>query len=184
MDFDWSVICDSAFQKQLHISRTADRDDAIQDACLKLLEKDICITRELLGTAILNCYRDRVKGEIRRKARERPRAISDVPEDCDRSDTDRWSRSLQMPPVDNSDATDCSPSTRLERRERRAKIKRAIQAARLSQDHRCALWAWSRGHLAEFVRRRGIAPATARTWVKRAIDALRPHLEHEGLGSY
>ncbi len=183
MNFDWSVVNDPAFHKQLHIPRTVDRDDALQGACLKLIERRIPVTLPLLRQTTLNKYKDDVKAEIRRKAHERLRAIHEVPEDSGWPDTECRSHSVQVPQIDGPDATDYSPSTRIEHRERRAKIKRAVRAARLPRNHRCALWASSRGHLAEFVRRRGIPPNTARTWVKRAIGALRPHLEREGLGA-
>lgn len=180
--FDWSIIRDPTFHKQLRIPNPADRDDAIQDACLKLIKHDISPTVPLLRKTTLNKHKDHVKAEIRRRAREQPRVIAEVYEEWDWFDTDCDCHGVRMPPAQPPRATDYSPSSKLERRELRTAIKRALRTARLSRDHQCALWAWFRDHVAEFAKRRGIAEVTARVWAKRARDALRPHAEREGLG--
>lgn len=64
------------------------------------------------------------------------------------------------------------------RSEHRWHIKRAIRLAGLRADHRCALWAWLRGSLAEFAERRGVSRTTAGVWALRARRILRPQLEH------
>lgn len=69
-------------------------------------------------------------------------------------------------------------SARVERRELRWHIKRAVRRANLRRDYRCALWAWVRDALPEFADRRGISSSTARVWASRARTAIRPYLEH------
>lgn len=173
-DFDWSIVRNPTFLRKLPIRNVADRDDAIQDACVKLLGKPI--TPELLWTATLNCYKDRVKAEDRRRAREQRRTITGLRPVTDHNHT-RDSKQLPR----HTEASIDDPSARLHRREIRAAIKRAVRTARLSRDHRCALWAWVRGRVAEFARRRRIREVTVRVWATRARAALRPHLEREGL---
>ncbi|MCU0916247.1 MAG: hypothetical protein MUC88_17055 [Planctomycetes bacterium] len=180
--FDWSVVYGSTLRRRLRILSPADCDDAIQDACVKLLRKSAVPTLALLHRTILNSNKDRIKAESRRKTHEQLHAVIDVDEGSDRPDAESHSHDVRMPQAQHCDATEHDPAARLERREMRTAIKRAVRAARLAQDHRCALWAWLRDRVAEFARQRGIPEVTVRVWAKRARDALRPHLEREGLG--
>jgi DNA-directed RNA polymerase specialized sigma24 family protein len=180
-DFDWSMTHDRDFHRTLHIRNAADRDDALQDACVKLLRSHKPITPQLLRKTTVNCHKDRVKAESRRRRRELKSAGFHGPLE---NGTDAESIARQQPMGSESKRLSYSadPTAKMEQRETRAGIKRAIRSAKLSRDHRCALWAWMRNRLADFAKRRGIPQVTARGWAKRAKDALPPHLEREGLG--
>jgi DNA-directed RNA polymerase specialized sigma24 family protein len=126
----------------------------------------------------VNVAKDDAKAEARRRRRERRAGRRNH---CDQAacnhDPDD-SRELQG---QGERSHDGSPTAGLERREQRRAIVTAIRAARLSRDHRCALWACLRDRVGDLARRRGIPQVTVRVWAKRARDALRPHLEQEGL---
>lgn len=184
-DFDWNLTNDRAFHSRLHIPNKTDREDAIQDAALKLLSKARAATPELLHTTTVNCHKDRVKTESRRKERERAYSTSKQPARYPRfaRDPDHHSDPIvneQRPP--ESIASNPDPSERLVKHETRAEIKRVIREARLSRDYRCALWAWCRDRLQEFGARRHIPPPTARVWVHRALKSLEPHFISQGFG--
>lgn len=184
-DFDWHLTNDHSFLSRLRIPNEADREDAIQDAALKLFSKAGAVTPELLYASTLNCHKDRVKAESRRKKREQAHSLFDNFPRYQRAarDHDHYS----TPPSDDqrqleSIASSLDPSARLVKLETRAAIKRAIREAGLSRNHRCALWAWIGGRLQQFAARRRIAPTTARVWVYRAQESLRPHLISQGIG--
>lgn len=179
--FDWSIIKDLTFCQSFRIRNKADRDDAIQDAFVKLRAHP-SVTPPLLRATIVNCHKDRVKADQRRTARERSRHMGVREASDDWLDTDDNSSSVgprRRPRADDVGLD--HPSARLQRQETRRAIKRAVRAARLSRKHRCALLAWMRDGVAEFASRRGVKAVTVRVWAKRAIDALRPHLEREGI---
>lgn len=165
--FDWTIIVAPAFVRSLGIASPTDRDDAIQDACLKLLTRPLPVTPQLLRKTTLNRHKDRVKGERRRSAREKRRA-NGAPNEASYAP--------------HGDAIILDPTSNLLRREKRLAIKRAIRAAQLPAKQRCALWAWMRGRLKDWALRREISPATTGVWAYRARKALRPHLVRAGLG--
>jgi DNA-directed RNA polymerase specialized sigma24 family protein len=179
--FDSKLINDTNFHRHLPIHNAADRDDAIQDACVKLCQRGMPVTDPLLRKTILNCHNDRVKAENRRRGREGNRVMRNF--DPRVKPVTHRRRSSQADPA-AFDARDENqkPSANLERQETLLAIERAIRSARLSPDHRCALRYWLRDRVAEFARRRGIPQSTVRVWAKRAKDALRPYLEREGFG--
>lgn len=125
-----------------------------------------------------NIANDDVKAETRRKRRERQVGRGNDCNDAhnhDRTDSRR-------PQPRNEPTHEEMPGAALERRELRRAIANAVRTVRLPRNHRCALWAWVRGRLAEWAAGRGIPAATARVWALRAREALRPHLIVAGLG--
>jgi DNA-directed RNA polymerase specialized sigma24 family protein len=181
-DFDWSIVLNPAFRRRLRISNAADRDEAIQDACVRLLRKPCCLTPELLNITAQNCNKDRIKSERSRKRREWHRAILLSPEDHEQPNSECGHRNLRIASSENLEPVENDPSARLRRRETRAAIKHAVRTAKLSRDYRCALWAWLRDRVAEFANRWGVPEVTIRVRAKRAKDMLRLHLERESLG--
>lgn len=184
-DFDWNLTNNRSFHSRLHIPNEADREDAIQDAALKLFSRASTVTPELFCASTINCHKDRVKSESRRKKREQAHSHSNhfsryrrAARDPDHHSTPPSNKQRQLESI----ASSPDPSERLVKLETRAAIKRAIRRARLSRNHRCALWAWMRDGLQEFEARRQIAPSTAHVWVHRAQESLRPHLISEGIG--
>ena len=165
--------------RNLRIRNPADRDDAIQGACAKCLSRGKTVSPALLKKTIENCHKDQVKADRRRKRREKSRATAG--RSTDLADFDEQSP-LGRTRLQQDERSVDNPSARLERRETRQAIKRAVRAAGLKTDHRCALWAWSRGRVAEFARKRGVAEATVRVWVHRAIQDVRPYMLRECLG--
>jgi len=77
MNFDWSVTRSPVFLKSLRIRSEADRDDAIQDAALKLhsKQKSVQLSVQLLRATILNAHKDRVKADRRRASRQQRRLM-------------------------------------------------------------------------------------------------------------
>lgn len=176
---DWSIIRNSTFLHNLRIRNMADLDDAMQSAFLKLSSTRDLVSIPLLPKTIVNCYKDQAKADWRRKRREKSHATggrsADVPDFDEHFPVGRT-------PLQRDDRGVDNPSVRLERHETRRAIKRAVRAAGLATDHRCALWAWCRDRVAEFARKRGVAENTARVWAHRARRAIRPYLVAAGLG--
>jgi DNA-directed RNA polymerase specialized sigma24 family protein len=167
---------DRDFHRTLHIRNAADRDDALQDAYVKLLRSHKPITPQLLRKTTVNCHKDRVKADRRRRRRELKSARFHGPLE---NGTDAESIVRQQPLGSESKRLSYSadPTAKMEQRETRPGIKRAVRAAQLSQDHRCALWAWMRDRVGDFAGRRKVPQVTVRVWAKRARD-----LKREGLG--
>lgn len=179
--FDWSIVRDPSFHRKLGILNDALRDDAIQDAYVKLVRSGRPVTLPLLLKAVKNACMDRLKSDKNRSARELRRAGFVAP--TANGPNEQSIASVQPMAHDPKPLSySADPAERMVKREKRRAIKRAIRAARLSRDHRCALWAWVRGRLTEFAERRGVKQVTARVWAKRARDAIKSHLEREGLG--
>lgn len=178
-DFDWSIIRDRNFHHTLRIRDNPDREDAIQDAYIKL--HDALVTPQLLRKTTVNCHKDRVKADRRRRRRELKSAGFHGPLE---NGTEAESIARQQPQGSESKRLSYSadPTAKMQQCETRAGIKRAVRAAQLSQDHRCALWAWMRDRVGDFAGRRRVPQVTVRVWAKRARDALLPHLKREGLG--
>lgn len=156
---DWNIIHRAEFLTSLKIRNPHDRDDAIQDAYIKLVGKETSLP--LFYRATQNSAKDLIKAERRRKTRESIQSV----------------RSFQ-----NRGTVD--PTARAERREMRAAIKRMFRAAGLSPDYRCALRAWMRNELAGWAARKGVNKNTARTWVNRGIVMLKPFSAEVGLGPH
>jgi DNA-directed RNA polymerase specialized sigma24 family protein len=162
-----------AFRRTIPERSDADLDDAIQNACVKLLQQDRPVTRALARATIINCARDARKSQSRRSNREQRRAMSGGDPQVRRATKHRGSIRLYPDGVEPQ-FEDRNPSANIELRDVRSALKREIRAAKLSRDHRCALRAWLRGELPEYAKRNGIAASTARGRLKRALDAIRP----------
>lgn len=126
-----------------------------------------------------NIAKDDAKAETRRERRERQVAPGD---DFNGTACSHHPSHSRGPQARDEPTHDERPGAALERRELRRAIVSAVRIAPLPRRHRCALWAWLRGHLAEWAAEREIPAATARVWALRAREALRPHLVIAGLG--
>lgn len=176
--FDWSITRDQNFRQQLRVPPD-DRDDALQQAFLKLRDHPDC-TVQLLRKTAQNCYRDSVKADFRRRKREKGGLPAQYEDPCNAEPKPR-KRGMKHDNAGQSYTHE--PSANMERREMRAAVKRVIRDARLSRKHRCALWAWLRDRVADFATNRGVPQVTVRVWAHRALKALRPHLERAGFGA-
>lgn len=178
------IIRDPGFRRSLGIPPDA-IDDTLQDAYLKLLQCNGGATTRpeaLLRKVTRNCYKDSVKAASRRRHHERRAAAAVAHQDDDQrpsvmTECTLGSRQTRV----SCRLDDAGPSRKLERRELRRAILQAVRVAELRKDHRCALWAWVRGELGDFAKRRSMSVSTARVWVHRACQALRPFLLRAGL---
>lgn len=126
-----------------------------------------------------NIAKDDAKAERRRKRREQSVACRDHHDKSAYRNNPVDSPRLQ---AQTGRGRDGCPAAALEHRELRRAIVNAVRKARLPRDHRCALWAWVRGGLAEWAKRHKVSAATTRVWALRAREAIRPWLVRAGFG--
>jgi RNA polymerase sigma factor (sigma-70 family) len=151
---------------QSRIGRAIDADDVIQTTWFKQNDgidrgtaapaNEIELFAWLLRAAE-NSAKDIHKAEHRRKNRENVKA-----QQHEIIDTKR-------------------PAGKIERSECRAAIFRAIRASRLSEHHRCALWASLRDNVDQCACIFGVPAVTIRVWASRARKKILPALEQTGL---